>query len=125
MSTIRVALIGRLNLAEWGLGGAEAPRLGAHVYAMHMYSERLQILVTAEQRRTLESEARRRGASVGALVREAIDARFDPIGSDRRRAAFEELGRIGERNRGIDLAVEELEALVNDSHTDEIMRGVA
>jgi hypothetical protein len=89
-----------------------------------MYSERLQILVTTEQRRTLESEARRRGASVGALVREAIDARFDTVDSVRRRAAFEELRRIGDRNRGIDLGVEELEALVNDSHTDEIMRGV-
>jgi len=35
---------------------------------MHMHSERLQILVTPEQRRKLESEAEHRGESVGSLV---------------------------------------------------------
>ncbi len=52
-----------------------------------MLKERLQILVSAEQRRRLEEEARVTGMSVGALVREAIDARFGaPTVVDRRRA---------------------------------------
>jgi len=88
-----------------------------------MHKERLQILVTMEQRRTLEAEAARRGASIGALVREAIDVRFDTVDRERRRAAFEELKRIGERNRGLSLGIDELEALIEASHTEEIMRG--
>lgn len=40
---------------------------------MHMLKERLQILVSTEQKRRLEAEARTRGESVGGLVREAID----------------------------------------------------
>lgn len=90
---------------------------------MHMLNERLQILVTAEQRRTLEAEAGRRGASVGALVREAIDARFDTVDRERRRAAFEELQRIGGRNRGLVVPLDELEELIEQSRTDEIGRG--
>jgi hypothetical protein len=41
-----------------------------------MLSERLQILVSPEQRRRLEHEAGRRGTSVGSVVRDAIDARL-------------------------------------------------
>lgn len=57
------------------------------MYAQHMLKERLQILVTPEQRRGLEAEARRRGVSVASLIREAIEARF-PIATreDRTRA---------------------------------------
>jgi hypothetical protein len=43
---------------------------------MHMLKERLQILVSTEQKRRLEAEARTRGESVGGLVREAIDERY-------------------------------------------------
>lgn len=47
---------------------------------------RLQILLDEDQYRRLEKHASRRGESVAALVREAIDQRFpDEIG-DRRRA---------------------------------------
>ena len=46
------------------------------MYAMHMLKERLQILVTTEQKRRLEAEARTRGESVGGLVREAINERY-------------------------------------------------
>ncbi len=49
---------------------------------MHMYTERLQILVTPEQRRKLESEAEHRGESVGSLVRKAVDAAYDPVDRD-------------------------------------------
>jgi hypothetical protein len=38
-----------------------------------MLSERLQVLMSKDQRRRLEAEAKRRHSSVGALIREAID----------------------------------------------------
>lgn len=41
-----------------------------------MYNGRMQILISPEQRRCLQDEARASGASVAALVREAIDQRF-------------------------------------------------
>ncbi len=41
-----------------------------------MLRERLQILVSTEQKRRLEAEARTRGESIGGLVREAIDERY-------------------------------------------------
>src|SRR4029453_6940003 len=44
-----------------------------HVYTLHMYNERLQILVTPEQRKRWELEARRRGTSVAGLIRDAVD----------------------------------------------------
>ncbi len=63
-----------------------------------MLSERLQILVTPEQRRRLEAEARSKGSSVGGLVREAIDARFGGFSrADRMRAAEEIVGMNGGR----------------------------
>lgn len=37
-------------------------------------TERTQVLLSVEQRKRLEREAARRGISVGALIREAIDA---------------------------------------------------
>jgi hypothetical protein len=92
---------------------------------MHMLRERLQILVTPEQRRRLEAEAARRGKSVGALVREAVDAVYDPVDGAERRRALEELRVIGERNRGIVLTPEELEALIEDARTRELPDGAA
>jgi hypothetical protein len=56
-----------------------------------MFSERMQILLTPVQRRRVEAEARRRGVSVAAVVREAIDARIDGVPLDRRVAALERL----------------------------------
>jgi predicted DNA-binding protein len=88
-----------------------------------MYDERLQILLTAEQRRRLEAEARRRSTSVAALVREAIDARFEPVDRERRRAALAELERIGAAYRGPTFTPEELGRLVEESHTAEILAG--
>jgi hypothetical protein len=41
-----------------------------------MLTERLQILISPEQKRRLETEAHTRGESVGGLVREAIDERY-------------------------------------------------
>jgi predicted DNA-binding protein len=38
-----------------------------------MFRERLQLLISPEQRRRLEAEARQRDASVASVIREAID----------------------------------------------------
>lgn len=40
-------------------------------------SRRTQLLLDDERHRRLEEEARRTGRSIGSLVREAIDVRFD------------------------------------------------
>lgn len=77
---------------------------------MSMLSERLQILVSPEQRRRLEAEARRRGSSVATLVREAIDASLaGPTLADRREAL-----RAIAAMEGRYLPPEELEALVDE-----------
>lgn len=88
-----------------------------------MLSERLQILVTPEQRRKLEAEAARRGESVGSLVRRAVDAAYDPVDRDGRRRAMDGLRAIGERNRGVVLSPDELEALIEDARADELPDG--
>ena len=75
-----------------------------------MLKERLQILVSAEQRLRLEEEARLAGKSVGALVREAIDARFGAPSLVDRRRAFSAVTAM----RGRYLSPEELEALGDD-----------
>lgn len=62
-----------------------------HVYGMCMYSERLQILVSPEQRRMLEAEARRRGVSVGALIREAVDEHLGIVDRSAREEALERI----------------------------------
>jgi len=77
---------------------------------MHMLRERLQVLISAEQRLRLEEEARRAGMSVGALVREAIDARFGAPNLADRRRAFAAVTAM----RGRYLSPEELEALGDD-----------
>jgi len=83
-----------------------------------MLSERLQILVTPEQRSLLESEARERGLSVGGLVRETIDRRFSGASREERMRAYEEIASMrggrdvppGELDRIVE---EEREALVD------------
>ena len=77
---------------------------------MSMLNERLQILVSAEQRLRLEEQARVAGISVGALVREAIDAHVGAPTPDDRRRAFTAMTAM----RGRYLPPEELEALGDD-----------
>jgi hypothetical protein len=43
-----------------------------------MFSERMQVLLTPEQRARLERLAARQGRSIGALVRDAVDAYTAP-----------------------------------------------
>lgn len=54
---------------------------------MTTYSERTQVLLTPEQRARVERIAAQRGISVGAVIREAIDAQTAP----RRRSREEAL----------------------------------
>jgi hypothetical protein len=51
---------------------------GLSCFSMRMLDERLQVLIGREQRERLEREAGRRGTSVAALAREAIDLTFPP-----------------------------------------------
>lgn len=84
--------------------------LGCTCYGMRMLSERTQVLLTPEQRACVERQAMERGTSVGAVIREAVDARFAP--RDRsRRAAFEAL-------RSMDLPVDDWTTMKS-----EILRG--
>lgn len=74
--------------------------------------ERLQILVTPDQRRRLTVIAGERGEPVTALVREAIDSRFPPtVDAAARRAAAR---RLLDRPRVPYLPPEELDALLDD-----------
>ena len=57
---------------------------------MHMLDRRFQILLDEARYERLASEARSRGVSVGALIREAIDRTF-PEASARRARALERI----------------------------------
>lgn len=59
-----------------------------------MLNERLQILVTAAQRRRLEHEAQRRGASVGSVIRDAIDAQLGRVTEGDRLEALEAIAAL-------------------------------
>jgi hypothetical protein len=53
-----------------------------------MYSERLQIMLTPEQRRHIQHEANRRGTSVAELIREAITEHFGVVPEEDRANAY-------------------------------------
>jgi hypothetical protein len=73
------------------LGEGPAARDPGHAwYGMHMYSERTQVLLSPEQLARLKRLATREGKSVGAVIREAVDA-FIGAGPDKRRRALETL----------------------------------
>ena len=59
-----------------------------------MYNVRLQLLISPEQRRRLEIEAKRRRTSVASVIREAIDARLGSVEPDQRAKAVENIGRM-------------------------------
>jgi hypothetical protein len=84
-----------------------------------MLKERLQILITVEQRRVLEEEAGRREMSVGALVRKAIDEQYGTTSRDDRRRAVAEIARMDAR----DIDPAELADLIAEEH-EELARGL-
>lgn len=76
-----------------------------------MFDHRLQLLVSADQRRRLEAKAKETGKSVNQLIREAIDARYTSISrEDRIRAAKE----IREAEGGRYLTPAQLDQVVSD-----------
>lgn len=81
-----------------------------------MYSERLQLLLSREQRRRLDEEARRSGSSVAALVRKAIDGHFKPASAEQRRNA----ARLLVERKVEFIAPNELRELVDSRFDDEI-----
>ena len=83
-----------------------------------MLKERLQILLTVEQRRRLEAEAGRRRTSVASLIREAIDARFGAVTAGDRLQAFEEIQAM----EGRFLPPDELDRLVEQEREEELAR---
>ena len=83
------------------------------MYSMCMFSERLQILVSPEQRRQLEVEAGRRGVSVSGLIREAVDHH---LGGERRDDRMEAVTRIREMD-GRFILPAELERIVEEAKT--------
>jgi len=91
------------------------------VYALHMLKERLQILVRPDQRQRLEAEARRRGCSVGALIREAVDANFGGTSTAERMEALEHIRIMSE---GKYLAPEKLNELIEEERLDEALKGL-
>ncbi len=56
-----------------------------------MLNERLQLLISPEQRRALEAEADRREASVASVIREAIDVHLGIVNRSARLRAVEEI----------------------------------
>jgi hypothetical protein len=83
--------------------------LGAYVYALHMLNERLQILITKQQRVRLEAEARQRNVSVGRLIREAIDANYGAITTQERLDSVEQIGQL---SGGRFLTPDEIESVI-------------
>jgi predicted DNA-binding protein len=75
-----------------------------------MLSERLQVLVSREQRERLEAEAARRGTSVATVVREAIDS---VVGIPTREERLTAVAAISEM-RGLYLTTDELDAVLAD-----------
>jgi hypothetical protein len=78
-----------------------------------MFSERFQILISPDQRRRLEGEAKRRGTSVAALIREAVDLY---VGAPARRERLDAIAGL-RAMRGRLLLPEELERLVQEERT--------
>lgn len=78
-----------------------------------MLSERLQILLEPHQRQALDREARRSGRPIGALVREAIDARYD---ADRERRLEAARRMRSAQPAGPELSPEEIERLIRTEH---------
>jgi hypothetical protein len=99
-----------------------SPRSGnADVYLMSMFTERLQILVSKEQRRRLEREAKRRNSSVASVIRDAVDAELGGVSRQDRMQAVEAISRL----HGVPfLPPEELARELDRFHQEEIDRGL-
>lgn len=86
-----------------------------------MFTERLQILVSKDQRLRLEREARRRETSVASVIRDAVDAELGGSSQREKLRAVEAIRRIPPVPA---LPPEELRRLIDELHDEEIVRGV-
>jgi hypothetical protein len=86
-----------------------------------MLKERMQILVSADQRRRLEQEAQRRGTSVASVIRDAVDAQLGGVTADDRRAALEEIRAM---RGGRALPADELDRIA-EGERDEQLAAIA
>jgi len=78
---------------------------------MCMLTRRLQVLLDDRRYRRLRAEARARHASVGALVREAIDRAF-PVSLERKRAAAKAI--LGARPMALPADIRDLKAELDE-----------
>ena len=76
-----------------------------------MFTERMQVLLSREQRQRLEAEAKRRRSSVGALIREAIDTRGAGATPEERSRAVAEIKSM---RGGRFISPEELERVIDE-----------
>jgi hypothetical protein len=92
----------------------------AHVYLMHMFSERLQILISKDQRRRLEEEAKRRKSSVASVIRGAVEAELGGVPRQDRLRAVQ---RIATMRAAPYLPPDELRRAIDESRAEGIERG--
>jgi hypothetical protein len=98
--------------------------MGEHVYTVCMFNERLQILVTTDQRRRVEREAKRRGTSVAGVIRDAVDAQLGGLTVEDRLEALDGIRVL----HGQFASPAELDLIVaseRDEEADAIMRRAA
>ena len=77
-----------------------------------MFSKRLQILLTPEQHRALGERARADGASIGQVVREAIDEKLKVPSRAERKKALESFLALGQQYQGPPLSAEDINRIV-------------
>jgi predicted transcriptional regulator len=88
-----------------------------------MLKERMQILVSTDQRRRLEQEARRRGTSVASVIREALDAQLGTITVEDRRAALDGILAMQGRFAPPD-ELNRIAASEHDDQLEELVRAI-
>lgn len=88
---------------------------------MRMYTERLQILVSKDQRRRLEQEAERRGASVASVIRDAVETQLGTVTREDRLQAVQRIAALPALPY---LPPDELQRMIDESRSEAIERGI-
>ncbi len=96
----------------------EGPPGAQYAARMSMLRERLQVLVSEEQRRRLEQAARAEGKSVAAVVRDAIDRRL-ASGTDARARRLRAVDELRGLSRIADVSPEEIERAIVQGADEE------
>ncbi len=86
-----------------------------------MFSERLQILVSPEQKSQLEAKAADQGKSVGGVVREAIEAHYGRLPRAQRIAAVE---AIKSMHAELPEDPAEVDRMIDEGRLDEALQGL-